>query len=42
MVPQFYSVLSEYNVHSILIAFYSLYFLLMHSEYAVLFIVNNQ
>lgn len=42
MAPQSYSVLSEHNVHSILIAFYSFHFLLMHPEYAVFFIVNNQ
>lgn len=35
MVPQSHSVLSEHNVHSMLIAFYSLHFLLMHPEYAV-------
>lgn len=40
--PQSYNILSELNVHSILIAFYSFSFLLMHPEYAVVFIVNNQ
>jgi hypothetical protein len=42
MVPQSYIILCEHNVHSDLIVFYTLHFLLMHHEYAVVFIVNNQ